>query len=459
MKDDVGMNDSGADISGQTTSERTTSDRAGAAQSRATTMDGFLKNRTWLKPQLNRWWVGGAVVVLVLIYALWPSGNGATPTFRTVETTRGPLTVTVTATGTLQPVNTVEVGAEISGQIETVLVDYNANVTKGQVLAVMDTDVLKARVAQSRASLAAAKARVEDARATAHEAKVKLGRIQELNSRGNASKQELDAAVAAESRARAGLMNAAAQVNVSEATLLSDETTLAKAEIKSPIDGVVLARQVEPGQTVAASLQTPVLFKLAEDLSAMELVVDVDEADIGQVKEAQSAEFTVAAFPDRKFPANISQVRFSPKTVEGVVTYQAVLTVDNKDLALRPGMTATAAVVTVTMDDTLLVPAAALRFQPPRAGAGGPGAAGGPAPPGLFRIFAPPAPGGQQGRPSVRTASRTGDKQTVWVLDGGRPKPLPVVVGPSDGQLTSVSGEGLTAGTKVIVGTETTASR
>ena len=191
----------------------------------------------------------------------------------------------------------------------------------------------------------------------------------------------------------------------------------------------------------------------------MELVVDVDEADIGQVKEQQTAEFTVAAFPERKFPAKISQVRFSPKTVEGVVTYQAVLTVDNKDLALRPGMTATASIVTVTMDDTLLVPAAALRFQPPRIAGDGQNAAGGPTPPGLFRIFAPPARGPGAGRPSVRTAARTGDKQNVWVLDGGTPKALPVTVGPSDGQLTSVSGEGLTVGTKVITGTETAAAR
>lgn len=413
----------------------------------------------------RKWLAAAAALVLLLGYLLWPEGQGGPVAFRTVEATRGPLTVTVSATGTLQPVNTVEVGAEISGLIETVLVDFNDRVTKGQVLAVMDTDNLRARVAQSRANLAAASARVEDARATALETATRLNRIKELHARGSASKQELDAQVAAEARARAGLANALAQVNVAEANLAADETTLAKAEIKSPIDGIVLARQVEPGQAVAASLQTPVLFKLAEDLTAMELAVDVDEADIGQVKEGQTAEFTVAAFPDRKFPAVISQVRFAPKTVEGVVTYQALLTVDNKDLALRPGMTATAAIVTVTLDDTLLVPAAALRFQPPRAAVaanGGETGAGPPGqPPGLFRFFAPPAAvrggPGASGRPSVRTAARTGDKQNVWVLDGGRPRPVPVTVGPSDGQFVSVSGEGIAAGTKVIVGVETPA--
>ncbi len=443
LKDEFQMNDSGVQSMSDT-----------ANQSRASKLGtGFTALKERLpKPQLNRRWIGGTVVALVVIYALWPSGNANTITFKTVETTRGPLTVTVSATGTLQPVNTVEVGAEISGQIETVKVDYNASVTKGQLLAVMNTDNLGAKVAQSRASLAASRARVEDARATAAEAKLKLNRIQDLNARGNASRQDLDAAVAAESRARAGLVNAQAQVNVSEATLLADETTLAKAEIKSPIDGVVLMRQVEPGQTVAASLQTPILFKLAEDLTAMELIVDIDEADIGQVKENQKADFTVSAFPERKFPAVISQVRFSPKTVEGVVTYQAVLTVDNKDLALRPGMTATASITTVTMDDTLLVPAAALRFQPPRAAAGDQAQG---APPGLFRIFAPRMPANQQARP----AARTGDTQNVWVLDGGQPKALPVTVGPSDGQFTSVSGAGVAVGTKVIVGTETKAAR
>ncbi len=444
------MNDSGRESVTDTSSQS----RAGNFASRVSTLTTRLP-----KPQLNRWWIGGTVLALVVIYALWPSGGAAPVTFRTVETTRGPLTVTVSATGTLQPVNTVEVGAEISGQIETVKVDYNAPVKKGQILAMMDTDNLSAKVAQSRASLAASRARVEDARATAAEAKLKLNRIQDLNARGNASRQDLDAAVAAESRARAGLVNAQAQVNVSEATLLADETTLAKAEIKSPIDGVVLARQVEPGQTVAASLQTPILFKLAEDLTAMELIVDIDEADIGQVKDGQTADFTVSAFPERKFPAVISQVRFSPKTVEGVVTYQAVLTVDNKDLALRPGMTATASITTVTMADTLLVPAAALRFQPPRAASATAGGQAQGGPPGLFRIFAPPVQTNQQSRSSARSGVRTGETQNVWVLEGGQPKPLPVTVGPSDGQFTSVSGEAIAVGTKVIVGTETKAAR
>lgn len=443
MKDDVHMNDSGA------ASLSRPSFDAGAPAGWRGRISALLARLP--RPQLNAKWIGGVLVAIVVIYAAWPSRGPGQVTFRTAEATRGTLTVNVSATGTLQPVNTVEVGAEISGQIEKVLVDFNAPVKKGDVLAVMDTDNLSARVAQSRASLAAARARVEDARATAAEARVRLGRISELNSRGNSSKQELDAQVAAEGRARAGLVNAQAQVNVAEAALLADETNLAKAEIRSPIDGIVMLRQVEPGQTVAASLQTPVLFKLAENLTAMELIVDVDEADIGQVKESQPAEFTVAAFPDRKFPATISQVRFSPKTVEGVVTYQAVLTVDNRELLLRPGMTATATITTITLENAVLVPTAALRFQPPRAAGGAGQQAGDQRPPGLFRIFAPPM---NQQRQTVRTSPKSGDRQNVWVLDGGQPKAMPVTVGSSDGQMAAISGEGVDAGLKVVVGTE-----
>ena len=456
MKDDAYMNDGSQDtITPDPAVGRSTASKVSGK------ISSLLGGRSLPKPQLKRWWIGGTAVVLLLAYTLWPSGSADEATFRTVGATRGALTVTVSATGTLQPVNTVEVGAEISGLIETVLVDYNAPVTKGQVLAMMDTDNLNARVAQTRASVAAARARVVEMRATVEEAKVRLGRIQELYSRGNASKQELEAQVATEARARAALVNAQAQVDVAVANLAADETNLGKAQIKSPIDGLVLMRQVEPGQTVAASLQTPVLFSLAENLTAMELIVDIDEADIGQVKEGQKAEFTVAAFPDRKFPASISQVRFSPKAVEGVVTYQAVLVVDNSELVLRPGMTATASIVTITVEDSILVPATALRFQPPRTvTAAANGAEAGGSPPGLFRFFAPSGRSGRgQGRPSVRTTARTGDKQNVWVLAGGQPRPLPVTVGPSDGQFVSVSGDGIQEGTQVIIGIEQTAAR
>jgi HlyD family secretion protein len=400
-------------------------------------------------PRLERKWIVAGVAALVLLFlAVRMLGGPAGPKYVTAEITRGGIVATVTATGTLQPVNTVEIGPEISGQIAKVLADFNDKVVAGQVLAVMDTDTLRARVLQSRASLASAKAKVEDARATAAEAALKLARVKDLQARGNASKQDLDTAQAAEARARAAVLSASAQVDVAAANLTSDETTLTKAEIKSPINGIVMSRTVERGQVVAATFQTPVLFKLAEDLTKMELLVDVDEADIGHVQEGQRASFTVDAFQDRQFPATITQVRFAPKTVDSVVTYQAVLAVDNSDLTLRPGMTATASITTATRQDAALMPNAALRFQPPVAVAARGGDAG--QPPGLFRMFVPRGMG-QPNNPAL-TAKTPGAQQRVWTLRGGALVPVDIKVGLSDGQRTEIVDGGLKPGDAVVVG-------
>ncbi|MDX2145521.1 MAG: efflux RND transporter periplasmic adaptor subunit [Rhodospirillaceae bacterium] len=411
-------------------------------------------------PKFNRRWIyAGVGVVAALVIASRFMGGPAEPKFLFAEVTQGGLIVTVTATGQLQPRNQVEVGPEISGQIATVHVDFNDRVTEGQALAEMDTDNLKAKVLQARASLESAKAKLEETRATATEAQTKANRTRDLFGRGNASKQELDAAVAAESRAKAAVSSAVAQVAVAEANLAADETNLAKAEIKSPINGIVLSRKVEPGQVVAATFQTPVLFTLAEDLTAMELIVDVDEADIGQVREGQEAIFTVDAFPDRQFPATITQVRFAPKSAEGVVTYQAVLSVDNSDLLLRPGMTATAGITTATRGDATLVPNAALRFVPPGMGQTvnvdrGFGPPGGGQPPGLFRVFAPPPQTAQ-----VAVAKKLpGGLQRVWVMADGRPTPVDVKVGLTDGTNTEVAEGTLTPGQQVMVGMERAAN-
>jgi HlyD family secretion protein len=394
---------------------------------------GGLPGRPW-------WWItGGIVAVVIIIAAVRMLGGPAGPTFRQGEVGKGGLTATVTATGTLQPVNTVDLGPEISGQIAKVLVDYNDRVSEGQVLALMDPDQLKAKVLQSRASLTAAKARVVDAKATVVETRTKLDRIRELFNRGNASKEQLDSAEATFARAQAAVGSAEAQVAVAAATLSADETSLSKTEIKSPINGIVLSRTVEPGQVVAATFQTPVLFKLAEDLTKMQLEVDVDEADIGHVQEQQRATFTVDAFQDRQFPAVITQVRFAPKTVDNVVTYQAVLVVDNAELLLRPGMTATATITTATRADATLIPNAALRFTPPapptktqrRGFFGGPPD---------FTASTPPPP------------AKAGSTQRVWVLDGKEPQPREIKVGISDGLRTEVTAGELKPGDKVIVG-------
>jgi len=413
---------------------------------------GKARVKTALPNIPRKWLIGGGIGIVALIVLIRSMSGPDAPSFISAPVTQGGLTVTVTATGTLQPRNQVDVGAEISGQIDQVNVDYNDRVTQGQALAVMDTDNLNAKVLQARASLASARAKLEEARATSLEARTKAGRVSDLFTRGNASKQELDAAQAADARAKASVASAEAQIAVANATLATDETNLAKAEIRSPINGVVLSRKVEPGQVVAATFQTPVLFQLAEDLTAMELIVDVDEADIGQVKDNQPATFTVDAYPDRQFPATITQVRFAPKSAEGVVTYQALLAVENADLLLRPGMTATAIITTATRGDATLVPNAAIRFAPPGFGTAATGPGVGPPgnAPGLFRIFAPPMPTGT----TTTAPTRAGGMQKVWIMTGGRPMPVEVKVGLSDGVNTEVVSGDLKPGQQVLVGLE-----
>jgi HlyD family secretion protein len=416
-------------------------DEAQTADRNADDMASILGQRAAAqsRPWLNRWTIGGGIIVLVAVSVIWFVVGGApAATYRQADVTKGAIVATVTATGTLQPVNTVDLGPEISGQIDKVFVDFNDRVSAGQVLAVMDTDTLNAKVLQSRASLVAAKARVQDARATLHETLVRADRIRELFKRGNSSKQELDTAEAAEARARASVGSADAQVQVAAATLSSDETALAKAEIKSPINGIVLSRTVEPGQVVAATFQTPVLFKLAEDLTKMQLEIDIDEADIGQIQEKQRGAFTVDAFQDRQFPATITQVRFAPKTVDNVVTYQAVLEVDNSELLLRPGMTANATITTATRADATLIPNAALRFVPPAPPKDAPRRGG---------LFAPPQDLG--GGEAPRQA-RAGSTQKVWVLKGKQPEAVEVKVGISDGVVTEVVSGALKPGDQVI---------
>jgi HlyD family secretion protein len=393
------------------------------------------------RPQLHWLWTALLLVLLATAAYLWLlPAEGPAFNFDTAEIVRGNMTVTVTATGTVQPVNQVDVGSELSGTIESVHVDFNDQVQRGQVLARLDTDRLHAQVIESRASLESAKARVAEARATVVETRLRFERCEKLVPRQLCSREELETTRAASARARALEASARAQVEVANATLEAHETDLAKAEIKSPVDGLVLRRQIEPGQTVAASLQAPVLFTLAEDLAHMELHVAVDEADVGKIGDGQSAEFTVDAYPDRSFSARITQVRFAPQTIEGVVTYETILSVDNSDLALRPGMTATAVITVQQLNDILLVPNAALRFTPPasktsqRRGGGVFGM--------LFR------------RPSSsrRKADTNGSKgQKVWVLQNGQPSMIPIKTGASDGKFTELMSAELQAGQEVII--------
>jgi HlyD family secretion protein len=360
------------------------------------------------------WMIGIGIVAIVLGSAgLWFTLRSNTAAqFVTGSVERGTLVVEVTATGTLEPVEKVDVGAELSGRIEEVLVDFNDPVQKGQVLAKLDIDLLQAKAVQSAANLQSAQASVRQAEATLKEATNRRNRVRNLAKSRTVSPQEVDTAEANLLRAEAGLEMAKSQVALAEAVLKVDEENLGKAEIRSPIDGTVLDRKIEAGQTVAASFQTPVLFTLASDLKQMELQVDIDEADIGDIAVGQPATFTVDAFPNRRFQAKILKVHNAPLTVQNVVTYRAILSVDNADGVLRPGMTATADITVKAQENVLTVPNGALRFTPPDEEA------------------VPPS-----------TKTEDANLRRVWV-DPGSPDPVEVRTGATDGQRTEIlSGE------------------
>jgi HlyD family secretion protein len=395
------------------------------------------RRRRWVR----RGMLAGLLAAVAAALVFWFSGEeSATTRYHTDTVRRGDLTVTVTATGTLEPVTQVEVGSEVSGTIKSVLVDYNDRVKKGQVLAQLDTEQLKARVTQSEASLSLAQAGVREAEATVKESHRKLMRDRELLKSGMCSQEECDASEATYARAQAALERARAQVVEAKAALAANRNSLNKATIRSPIDGIVLKRDVEPGQTVAASFQTPVLFTLAENLTQMELHVAIDEADVGQIKKGLKASFSVDAYPDRHFPATITDVHYAPQTVEGVVTYETILMVDNSDLVLRPGMTATAEITVQTLKDVLLVPNAALRYTPPAAPEK-------PRSSGLMDAIMP------RHRHPPRTPKEVGGKQRVWTLVDGVPEAVAVTTGATDGKLTQLIGSDLAAGTEVITET------
>jgi HlyD family secretion protein len=396
-----------------------------------------------------RYVVGGIVVLVVLAvgYLLLAGGsNGDGIRYLTTKAVRGDLTVTVTATGTIQPINTVDVSSELSGIVRKVNVEANDQVKAGQPLAELDTDKLKAQVEHARATLASKKAKLVEAQATVDELKGKYDRAKALAERGVSSAQNLETAKAAYDRALASIASAKADIKVAESDLAINELNLKKACICSPITGIVLVRNVEPGQTVASSLQAPVLFKLAEDLRKMQLEVDIDEADVGKVREGHTASFTVDAYPNERFPAKISVIRYASQTVEGVVTYKAILTIDNSELLLRPGMTATAEIVVEQVKQALLVPNTALRFTPPdtskRDSRGLLGSLIRRGPPRFRRPSAP-----------ARANSRT---RNIWILRDGEPVRLQVTVGASDGRRTQVTSGDLKEGDAVITDTAAT---
>jgi HlyD family secretion protein len=387
-------------------------------------------------------WIGVVAVIAIAVAAalMFRSAPAdAAASYQTDTVRQGALTVSVTATGELKSLTQVNIGTEISGVVESVGVDYNSVVTVGQILARVNTDKLEAQAGQARAALEAARAKQRQSQATLNEAQAQLAKLQnvrELSGGRVPSRQDMDSQQATVQRAEADVASAGAQVTQAEASLTAIDTDIRKAFIRSPINGIVLDRQIDPGQTVAASFQTPVLFTLAEDLTRMRLIVDVDEADIGMVRVGQDATFRVDAYPDRAFASRVTEIRSTPKTSNGVVTYQTVLSVDNGERLLRPGMTATATVTVNRVTDALLVPNAALRFTPPAAtpqqGGGG------------FRLLPPP--------PGATRRDRTEDNRPrVWTLRDAQPVPVDVTVGPNDGKSTAVMTDGLKPGDVVII--------
>lgn len=392
-------------------------------------------------------WITLASVVLAAggLY-LWQSQKDAraVPVYVTEPVKTGDITLTVAANGTLQPTRSVNIGSELSGTVKRVLVDVNDRVKAGQVLVELDTAKLQDQVTQARAGLASAQAQLAQARATAREAGAALTRYEEVSrlSGGKVpSATELDTAKAALERATAAEAAAQASVNQSRAALSTNETNLSKASIRSPINGVVLSRSVDPGNAVAASLQAVTLFSVAEDLAQLKLDVAVDEADVGNVKVDQKATFTVSAFPSRRYPATIQRVAFGSTKTDNVVTYTTTLNVDNADLSLRPGMTAAATIVAKEAKGVLLVPNTALRYSPAAAGAA-------PAGGGILSKMMPRPP--RTARPKTAGMDRQGGPRQIWVLENGQPVAKAVKTGISDGRNTEVSGEGLSEGMAVI---------
>ena len=399
-----------------------------------------LEDRAAKRRHLRRWILAAAALIAagVVAAALWPQRGGEVR-YVSAKVQRGNLSVVVTATGTLQPTNQVDVGSELSGIIKTVEVDFNHDVKVGQPLARLDTAKLDGQVVQSEAALESAQARLAEAEANEDEMRRRLARAKELFERQFVSEESLVTAQAAHKRAAAALASARSQVDQARASLAIDRTNLSKAVIRSPINGTVLARKVEPGQTVAATLQAPVLFTLAEDLTKMELHVDVDEADIGRVKAGQAAAFTVDAYPGTMFPSRVAEARNAAKTVSGVVTYETVLSVDNAELLLRPGMTGTAQITVSELTDALLVPNAALRFTPPAPAARDKR--------GLVARLLPGPP-----RPAPKAPAQPADRrqQQVWTLREGQPVAIAVKVGATDGRMTQVVAGELAAGLEVL---------
>ncbi|GGD46392.1 efflux RND transporter periplasmic adaptor subunit [Erythrobacter arachoides] len=429
-----------------------------ATTTTTTTPDGDTDIETYLDAggpkkwyRRKRVWLGLLLLIALAALTYTCTRDAPPPDYITAEVEQRSLDLTVTATGALRPTNQVEVGSEVSGKIDRIMVDVNDQVARGQILAVINTDVIDDQITQGRANLDAARAQVAQAQATLDADIAQLRRLQDVQrlSGGRVPAQaELEQAEASVRRGQASVAAARANVVASQAQLSTAQTNRNRAVVRSPVSGVVLARQVEPGQTVAASFNTPTLFVIAENLSTMQLRVDLDEADVGQVDPGQRATFTVDAYPGRRFPATVERVDLGSNTTalgqqaqaqasQQVVSYEARLNVTNTEGLLRPGMTATATIATQSTGRAMLVPNGALRFEPEAEEEEG----------GMF---------GQQNFGLEEESEATigvGSRQQVHVVEAdGSLRAIEVVTGQSDGRMTVVTSAELEPGMNVVTG-------
>jgi HlyD family secretion protein len=360
-------------------------------------------------------------------------------TFDTAAVTRGPIVARVTASGTLSALVTVQVGSQVSGRVQQIFVDYNSRVAKGEVIATIDPQLFEAAEAQAKANYVAAQDNLAKARAAALDADRQYERANNLFADKLVAQADLDTAQATYDEAKAEVGAAEGSVEQTRAALHQAEVNLAYTTIRSPIDGVVISRNVDVGQTVAASLQAPTLFVIAENLHKMQVDTSVAEADVGRLRSGMKASFTVDAFPNETFTGVVRQIRNAPQVVQNVVTYDAVIDIGNPDLKLKPGMTANVTFVYAQADDVLRIPNAALRFRPtPQllAWIGG----GRPSTPASSAAGGPPA----------REAEEA-NRRTIWALHAGVPAPTTIETGITDGTVTQVVAGDLRVGERVVI--------
>ena len=373
-------------------------------------------------------------IVTASVAAYYRSGGDATPEFLTAPVTRGDVVQTIEATGTLQAVTTVQVGTQVSGTVKALHADYNSRVKQGQVIAELEPSLFQTQVDQARASLIKLQADVARAKVDVDDTQVKLRRARELWDQQLIARSDLDTAETNARQAQAAVASAAAQVEQGRANLQQAEVTLGHTIIRAPIDGIVISRSVDVGQTVAASLQAPTLFVIAKDLSRMQVNASIDEADVGKIANGQDVTFTVDAYPGQAFTGTVSQVRLEPKTDQNVVTYIAVIDAPNPALHLKPGMTATVTVAVARAENVERVPNAALHFRPSDSG-------------------------NRQARASLSAvASAKADEGRVWILQDGQLQPVRVRTGVSDGTMTAVLDDALPEGAHVVTGQRTQAA-